>query len=167
VESVRRLTHRQLLAGTAVLILVGLALAYLTDITGNEEDFKADVAGFLIVSLVMIGVAAFLLLWLVPREEAQPGAQRPARTSLILGVLALITLIGFWTGLPFALGVPALYLGAVAQARAREDAGVEARAGEDVVRSSEVRRKGGGEGLAGALLGAAAVVLGLLACITG
>jgi hypothetical protein len=163
VESIRRLTPPQLLLGAAALVVIGLLFAYL-DLGGNDDD--SDVAGFVIVSLVAIAISAFLVLWLVPREEAQAGAHRPARTSLILGILAFLTLIGFWTGLPFALGVPALYLGAVGQARAREGFR-PATSGAVTPDETPSERTGGGEALAGTVLGIAAVVLGLLLCITG
>jgi hypothetical protein len=162
VESIRRLTPPQLLVGAAALIVIGLLFAYL-DLGGNDDD--SDVAGFVIVTLVAIAISAFLVLWLVPHEEAQAGAHRPARTSLILGILAFLTLIGFWTGLPFALGVPALYLGAVGQARAREV--LRPAAGEVTPAETPSERSGGGEALAGAVLGVVAVVLGLLLCVTG
>jgi hypothetical protein len=161
VESIRRLTPPQLLVGAAALIVIGLLFAYL-DIGGDED---ADVVGFVIVTLVAIAISAFLVLWLVPREEAQAGAHRPARTSLILGILAFLTLIGFWTGLPFALGVPALYLGAVGQARARE--GIGPGADERTPAETPSEKSGGVEALAGTVLGLVAVVLGLLLCFIG
>jgi hypothetical protein len=162
VESIRRLTPPQLLVGAAALIVIGLAFAYL--VAGDDDG--ADVAGFVIVTVVAIAISAFLALWLVPREEEQAGVHRPARTSLILSILAVITLFGFWTGLPFALGVPALYLGAVGQARAREAAAPDE---SDVATPAETpsERLGGGEALAGTVLAAAALVLGLLLCIGG
>jgi len=166
VESIRRLTPPQLLVGAAALIVIALAFAYLLDVGGDDG---ADVVGFLIVTLVAIAISAFLVLWLVPREEDQAGAHRPSRTSLILGILAFLTLFGFWTGLPFALGVPALYLGAVGQARAREGLSAAARDESDVGTPAETpsERLGGGEALAGTVLAAAALVLGLLLCIMG
>ena len=160
-ESIRRLTPPQLLAGAAALIFIGMAFAYL--VAGDDD---ADVAGFVIVTVVAIAISAFLVLWLVPREEEQAGVHRPARTSLILSILAVLTLFGFWTGLPFALGVPALYLGAVGQARARETAEPDE---PDAATPAETpsERLGGGEALAGTVLAAAALVLGLLLCIGG
>jgi len=163
-ESIRRLTPPQLLVGTAALIVVGLAIAYFS-VFGDED---AEAVGYVIVTLVAIAISAFLTLWLVPREEAQPGAHRPARTALILGILAFLTLFGFWTGLPFVLGVPALYLGAVGQARARERPTTppdERGAADDAETPSE--RLGAGEAVAGTALGAVAVVLGLLLCVVG
>jgi hypothetical protein len=167
VESIRRLTPVRLLLGAAALIVVGLAFAYLLDVGGSDEG-DADVLGFVIVTLVAIVIAAFLVLWVVPREESQAGFHRPARTSLILGVLAILTLVGFWTGLPFALGVPALYLGAVGQARAR-GRGATVPSGERGTAGADTpsERAGGGEAVAGTVLGAGALVLGLLFCIIG
>jgi hypothetical protein len=162
VESIRRLTPPHLLVGAAALIVIGLLFAYL-DIGGDEDS---EVAGFVIVTLVAIAISAFLVLWLVPHEEDQAGAHRPSRTSLILGILAFLTLIGFWTGLPFALGVPAVYLGAVGQARAREGFR-PATSGAVTPAETPSERTGGVEALAGTVLGIAAVVLGLLLCIIG
>jgi hypothetical protein len=68
--------------------------------------------------------------------------------------------------LPFALGVPALYLGAVGQARAREGFR-PATSGAVTPDETPSERTGGGEALAGTVLGIAAVVIGLLLCITG
>jgi hypothetical protein len=162
-ESIRGLTPPQLLVGTAALIVVGLAFAYFS-VFGDED---AEVVGYVIVTLVAIAISAFLTLWLVPREEAQPGAHRPARTALILGILAFLTLFGFWTGLPFVLGVPALYLGAVGQARARERPTPPDERGAAGDAETPSERLGAGEALAGTALGAVAVVLGLLLCVIG
>lgn len=163
-ESMRRLTPSQLLVGTAVLVIVGLAMAYFGVFTDEEEE----VVAYVIVTSVAIAISAFLTLWLVPREEAQPGAHRPARTALILGILAFLTLVGFWTGLPFVLGVPALYLGAVGQARARErPATPPDEPGAVGGAETPSERLGAGEALAGTVLGAVAVVLGLLLCAIG
>jgi hypothetical protein len=161
VESIRRLTPQQLFAGVVALILIGLVFADLLN--------GSDAAQFVIVSVVVIAISAFLVLWLVPREENQPGVTGPARTSLILGILSLITLIGYWTALPFALGVPALYLGAVGQARARDgrDANASDESEEANAAESESERTASGEAQTGTALGATALVLGLLLCIIG
>ena len=61
-----------------------------------------------------MAVTYMLLLRFVPGTESDPdGDNKPARRALILGVLAAVTILVFWTGLPFALGVPALALGGV------------------------------------------------------
>jgi hypothetical protein len=112
------MSRRTLAAATAVLIFVALLFGYVLDVTNNEEG-DADVVGWLIVSAVASLIAAALLMRFVPASEADPGGDnKPARRALILGALSVITLAIFWTGLPFALGVPALALAATGRARA-------------------------------------------------
>jgi hypothetical protein len=113
-ETLRRTPRTTLVAATAVLTLVGLSFGYW--LTTDEDK---EVVGWLIVSAVCTLIAAALLLRLVPSVEADadPG-NKPARVGLILGVLSIVTVLVFWTGLPFALGVPALVLGAEGRARA-------------------------------------------------
>jgi hypothetical protein len=66
-----------------------------------------------------------------------PAAANPARAGWILAALALATCVVFWTGLPFVLGMAAVYSGV--------------RAGRN----------------APAALGALAVVLGFVGCVIG
>jgi hypothetical protein len=63
-------------------------------------------------------------------------------------VLSVITIAVFWTGLPFALGVPALALAATGQARATQEGH-------------------GGQATAAAVLAALAIVISIVFCITG
>jgi hypothetical protein len=142
------MSRRTLAAATAVLIFVALLFAYALDVTNNEEG-DADVVGWLIVSAVASLIAALLLLRFVPASEAEPSSDnKPARRALILGVLSLITVAVFWTGLPFALGVPALALAATGQARAPQEGH-------------------GGQATAAAVLAAFAIVVSIVFCVTG
>jgi hypothetical protein len=147
-EALRTLPRRTLAAATAVLIFVALLFGYVLDVTNNEEG-DADVVGWLIVSAVASLIAAVLLMRFVPATESDPdGANKPARRALVLGVLSLITVAVFWTGLPFALGVPALALAATGQARAPQ-------AGH------------GGQATAAAVLAALAIVVSIVFLVTG
>ena len=142
------MSRRTLAAATAVLIFVALLFGYVLDVTNNEEG-EGDVVGWLIVSAVASLIAALLLLRFVPASEAEPsGDNTPARRALILGVLSFITIAVFWTGLPFALGVPALALAATGQARAPQEGH-------------------GGQATAAAVLAALAIVVSIVFCITG
>jgi hypothetical protein len=142
------MSRRTLAAATAVLIFVALLFGYVLDVTNNEEG-EGDVVGWLIVSAVASLIAALLLLRFVPASEAEPsGDNKPARRALILGVLSFITIAVFWTGLPFALGVPALVLAATGQARAPQEGH-------------------GGQATAAAVLAALAIVVSIVFCITG
>ena len=141
------MSRRTLAAATAVLIFVALLFGYMLDVTGNEEG-DADVVGWLIVSAVASLIAALLLLRFVPASEAEPSADnKPARRALILGVLSLVTVAVFWTGLPFALGVPALALAATGQARAPQE--------------------GHGGQATAAVLAALAIVVSIVFCVAG
>jgi hypothetical protein len=142
------MSRRALAAATAVLIFGVLLFAYVLDVTNNEEG-DADVVGWLIVSAVASLIAALLLMRFVPASEAEPSDDnKPARRALILGVLSLITVAVFWTGLPFALGVPALALAATGQARAPQEGH-------------------GGQATAAGILAALAIVVSIVFCITG
>jgi hypothetical protein len=147
-EALRTLSRRTLAVATAVLIFVALLFGYVLDVTNNEEG-DADVLGWLIVSAVASVIAAVLLLRFVPASEAnRDGSNKPARHALILGGLSVITFPAFWTGLPFALAVPALALASTGRARAPQ----EGR---------------GGEATAAAVLAVVAIVAALAVCVAG
>jgi hypothetical protein len=86
----------------AVLLLIGMPVGWLPGSTG-------DVVGLIAVGLVVLAIMAGLILWLVPRERNVP--QRATRSALILGILSILAIGVFWTGLPFAIGAAALALG--------------------------------------------------------
>jgi hypothetical protein len=89
----------------AVLLLVGMPIAWFTD-----DPSTGDVIGGIVITIVMVALLAWIVLRLVPRERAA-GSARATRTALILGVLALLATIVFWTGLPVPLGAGAIALG--------------------------------------------------------
>jgi hypothetical protein len=147
-EALRTLPRRTLAAATAVLIFAALAFAYVLDVTDNE-DGQGDVVGWLIVSAVASLIAAALLMRFVPSTESDAdGDNKPARRALILSVLAVVAVAVFWTGLPFALGVPALALAATGSARAPQEGH-------------------GGQATAAAALGALAIVVSTVVCVVG
>ena len=147
-EALRALSRTTLAAATTVLIFVALLFGYVLDVTKNEEG-EGDVLGWLIVSVVASVVAAVLLLRFVPATESDgDSANKPARRGLVLSVLSVITLAVFWTGLPFALGVPGLVLAAEGRARARQQGR-------------------GGEATAAAVLAVLAIVLAFVVCVVG
>ena len=147
-DALRTVSRPTLAAATALLIFVALAFAYVLDVTNNESG-DSDVVGWLIVSAVSSLIAAALLVRFVPATEADPSTEnKPARRGLILGVLSLVTVVAFWTGLPFALGVPALALAASGNARAPQQGH-------------------GGQATAATALAALAIVASIVLCITG
>ena len=147
-DALRTLSRTTLAAATAVLIFVALLFAYVLDVTNNEEG-EGDVRGWLIVSVVASLLAAALLLRFVPATESDGDpVNQPARRGLVLGVLSVITLSVFWTGLPFVFGVPGLVLAAEGRARAPQQGR-------------------GGEATAATVLAALAIVLAFVVCVVG
>ena len=49
--------------------------------------------------------------WAIPRIE------RPARAGLVVGVIGVLSLAAFWSGLPYVLGPAAIVLGLLGRAR--------------------------------------------------
>jgi hypothetical protein len=125
-DTLRRTPRPTIAAATAALLAVSLAFGYWVNV-GNEDP---DVLAWIIMSIIGSLIAAGLLLRFVPATEAETDGNAPARRALVLGVVAFVTVIGFWTGLPIALGVPALVLAAEGRARsATHGQGAEATAG--------------------------------------
>jgi hypothetical protein len=147
-DALRKSSRTTLAAATAVLIFVALLFGYVLDVTNNEEG-EGDVLGWLIVSAVASVIAAALLLRFVPATESDPDpANKPARRGLVLGILSVIAFPVFWTGLPFAFGVPALALAAEGQARSPQQGR-------------------GGEATVAAVLAVLAIVAAVVVCVVG
>lgn len=147
-EALRTLSRRTLAAATAALIFVALLFAYVLDLT-NQDDDEGDAVGWLTASAVASVIAAVLLLRFVPASESDVDAtNKPARRALILGALSVIACVVFWTGLPFALGVPALALAATGRSRAP-------------------REGHGGQATAAAVLAGVAIVASFVFCVGG
>jgi hypothetical protein len=124
-ETLRRTPRTTILAVTAAILTISTACGYWLVASGSDE-----IVGWIIVSIVGTLIAAALLLRFVPATEAEMDGNAPARRALVLGALALITLVVFWTGLPIVLGIPALVLAAEGRARAATHGqGGEATAG--------------------------------------
>ena len=126
------MTHtRQNILGTgfAAAVLTAVALAAANFVGDGENGGAGAYAITLVASLL---IAAVLFGWAIPRIE------RPARMGLIVGVLGLLSIAAYWTGLPYVLGPAAIVLGLLARSRVEEKNG-----------------------------GTAAVILGLLATLGG
>jgi hypothetical protein len=124
-ETLRRTPRTTILAVTAAILIISTACGYWLVAGGDDE-----IVGWIIVSIVGTLIAAGLLLRFVPATEAETDGNAPARRALVLGALALVTCLVFWTGLPIILGIPALVLAAEGRARdAAHGQGAEATAG--------------------------------------
>jgi hypothetical protein len=131
---------RGIAAVGALFLVIGIPVGWLS----GGDNSTGDVVGCIDVTLVCLAVLAWMVLWLLPRERAAAPA-RTERTALILGVLALIACVVFWTGLPIPIGAGALALGLT-------------------VRESPAGRV---KGTAAAALGALAMVASFVALLIG
>lgn len=101
------LTHmprQQLLLVTSVIIVVAMLFANVVGLS-DEVDEEGSVGSFIGLSIFAIAVTAVLLLVAVPKIP------REYRRHAVLGfgAAAVVTVLVFWTGLPFAFGAAALY----------------------------------------------------------
>jgi hypothetical protein len=103
--------HAGIAAASVALAIVLVAIgAYRVD-----ED---DTGYFLVASAITIVVAVVLFWGIVPRIS------RPGLGGLIIGILAVVSLVVFWLGLPSPLAGAAAVLGFAAR-----DSGLEAGKG--------------------------------------
>jgi hypothetical protein len=108
---------RAIAAVAAVLVLVGLPFAWLSGSTST-----GDVIGMIVAAIVVLALLAVGFLWLLPHERA--ASYRTARTALVLGVLAFVTSLAFWTGVPLAIGATAVALALPLRGDGRARAGL-------------------------------------------
>jgi hypothetical protein len=141
-ETLRRTPRTTILAITAAILTISTACGYWLVADGSDE-----IVGWIIVSIVGTLIAAALLLRFVPATEAETDGNAPARRALVLGALALVTCLVFWTGLPIVLGIPAMVLAA-----------------EGTARASTYGQ--GGEATAGAILGGFAALASTILLVT-
>jgi 4-amino-4-deoxy-L-arabinose transferase-like glycosyltransferase len=92
------------------IVLAGLGAAILTVIALAVANFAGDgdnggVPEYVVTLGGALAVVAALFGWIIPRS------QRPARAGLVAGLVGVLSLPVFWTGLPFVLGPAAAALG--------------------------------------------------------
>lgn len=138
-SAARSVSAVQLLAVTAAIAIPALAVAN----TGLEPGEEGGLGPFIASSLIGIGVAAAFLLGVAGRVR-DPGSR--GSWSLGLGVAALVSVLAFWSGLPFGLGMSAVGFGLWSRAASAN---------------------GGGAAVAGTALGGLAVVLAVIGAIVG
>ncbi len=102
---------RQTIVGTGIgaAILTAAALAA-ANFIGDAGD-NGGGPEYAITLAVSLLVAVGLFGWVIPRIT------RPARVGLVVGVVALLSVAAYWTGLPFVLGPAAIVLGQLGRAR--------------------------------------------------
>jgi hypothetical protein len=96
------------------IAVASVALAIVLLAIGAYSGSDDDTGYFLIASLVAI-VAAVILFWVIV-----PRIRRPGLGSLILAILAAISIVVFWLGLPPVFGGAAVVLALAARAQQSE-----------------------------------------------
>jgi hypothetical protein len=94
----------------------GAAAATLTAVALAAANFAGDggnggVGPYAITLVASLAVAVVLFGWAIPRID------RPARAGLIVGILGVLSIAAFWSGLPYVLGPAAIVLGLLGRAR--------------------------------------------------
>lgn len=86
---------------------VGLLLAAIAIIVGNTnvQEGENGGTGAMIGTLIFIAVVTALIYFLLlPRVNS-------ATVGIVVGVIAVVTVVAYWSGLPFVLGATAFVLG--------------------------------------------------------
>lgn len=96
-----RMPRTQLLVVTSVIIILGALFSNLVDVAGDDNG---GVGGWLGASAFGIALTALLLLVAVPHIDPQ----NRGTAVLAFGIAAAVTVVAFWSMLPFALGAAAL-----------------------------------------------------------
>ena len=118
-----RMPRTQLLVVTSVIIVIASLFANVVLLSDDEGD--ADIGGWIGLSAFGIALTALLLLVVVPRI-----APEHRRTAVLgFGIAAIVTVVGFWSMLPFALGAAALEAARPGDDRAEGTAPAPATAG--------------------------------------
>lgn len=119
-----RMPRTRLLLITSAIIVVAELFANVVDV-GDSADEAGSVGGWIGLSVFGIAVTALLLLVAVPRL---PREHR--RTAVLgFGIAAVVTVVVFWSALPFAFGAAALYAAGPGEERITDDGAAPATAG--------------------------------------
>jgi hypothetical protein len=97
---------RSIVLVCGLLLLVGMPIGWLA----GGDNSAGDVIGLIVAVAISLSLMVWLVTRLVPRLRVD-APSRATRNALILGILAVIVGLLFWTGLPFAFGAAAVALG--------------------------------------------------------
>lgn len=103
-------------AGTALVLT---AIGTFWDLSGNDTAGRDSFVSHYLPVVAIVIVATALVFGLVVRTASASSSM--ATRALVLGVLGLLTVLVFWTGLPavLAFGAVALALGSASEGRSK------------------------------------------------
>lgn len=105
-ESVQGM-HPAMAPAAGLILYLGAGVLNLAASAGEpSEQNLTDWVVTLAIAVVGVGIAIWASHW-----ASTHGPDSMARTSLILGVVAVVTMVAFWAGLPCVFGATALGLG--------------------------------------------------------
>lgn len=95
-----------------VSLIVAIAFLLLKNVLDQAFDESPDIIRFLAFSALCVGVAALVFLLLVPAVRARSHqTNRLSQVAFATGLIALASIIVFFTGVAFVLGAGAFVLG--------------------------------------------------------
>jgi hypothetical protein len=158
-------------------VAAGVALlALLVDqVIDHAIDESPAFTTFLVFGAVNLGLAVGIFGYLVPTaEESEAKENRPAQFGFALSLLALVTIIVYWTALPFVLGAGGAVLGRIGERRGEQRADKEERRRRDATQeqsdtptTGQRASQGWAATVMGALAFGACLVLFVIAIVTG
>ncbi len=104
--------QRTLLATLVVLAVAGL----FQNVIGNPELDNGSVGYLGVMLLVNAALGAFLFLRVIP-GAIEAGPATAAKRAVVIGAVAVVSVVAFWIGLPFTFGIAAALLGNEARKR--------------------------------------------------
>jgi hypothetical protein len=102
---------RQSIVGIGIGAVVLTALVLAANFLGTEPGENGGGAEYAVTLGASLLVAVALFGWVIPRAE------RPGRDGVVVGLIALLSLAAFWSGLPMVLGPAAGVLGLLGRDR--------------------------------------------------
>jgi hypothetical protein len=99
--------HTVLAAGIAAGALTAVALAVANFVSAGD----GGTVPYAVTLVASLAIATAVFGWAIPRTE------RPARAGVITGLLGVLSVAVFWTGLPTVLGPAAIVYGLLGRAR--------------------------------------------------
>jgi hypothetical protein len=116
-------TQRVIAVGAAAVALLALLV---NEVIDHAIDEPPDFVRFLVLGALNLGLAVAIFGLLVPNAESSKAEEnRPAQFGFGLSLAAIVTIIVYWTALPFVLGAGGAVLGRIGEYRGEKRAGTD------------------------------------------